>query len=142
MKSAYQLGIHIIKTLEDSPSDKVDYEHMECTMGIKWSSRNPNSWGEIIQDIIPITSNLLKKGILTNLGCSFRRTHLETKGHLVWKCKMTKNLLKLYFSSNVDVLNLDKGFWKPMEYWNCLCKSINKEDLGKFVSMMRYLGIP
>lgn len=71
---------------------------------------------KIIRIIITTTSNLTRKGMSTNLDCSFCGAHLETTSHLIWECKTTRNLWKFYFPFNVDVLSFDQSYWKSMEH--------------------------
>lgn len=82
-----------------------------------------------LNNIIPTSSNLLSKGILSNRLCCFCRSFHETTCHIMWECKFTKMVWLLYLPSYVGLVGVGRGRWSPLDYWENLKRVSSRQEL-------------
>lgn len=91
---------------------------------------------KIINNIIPNKVNIRKKGIDLNPLCTICGKKLEPSCHLIWDCKISKEVWRTFIPNSSPLFSLCKDNWSAMDHWNWMVDKLNREDLSKGVIIM------
>lgn len=89
-----------------------------------------------MNDILPTNSNLFKKAIRSDFWCVLCRKKEETIKHLLWECKVTKELWSYFLNANFSYLSTDRNMLTNRDYWDWIINNVKTEELAKVMAMV------
>lgn len=132
VKSTYHLAMEIKSLGDVSQSDQSKAaKEWKCLWNSRVLPRIKICAWKIINNIIPCKANNLKKGIDLNPRCSFYLKKLESTTHLIWECKISKQMWESFIPTSLNLFSFCRVNWSPKDYWSWMTENLNKEDMVK-----------